>query len=141
MSAAPDAGYRPLDHTADVSLRAWGPTLPALFEQAAEGMMAQMLDVAQVPCTHRRRVRVEAPDRESLLVEWLNELLYLREVEGQTFVRARVTRLTDTTLEAEVEGGAVTVGAIFHPIKAATYHDLAIRETGAGFEAVIVFDV
>lgn len=141
MSAPPNAGYQPLDHTADVSLRAWGPTLPALFEQAAEGMMAQMLDVARVPRTGRRRVQVAAPDRESLLVEWLNELLYLREVEGETFVRARVTHLTDTTLEAEVEGGPVPAGAVFHPIKAATYHGLAIRETETGYEAVIVFDV
>jgi len=136
-----DAGYQALDHTADVSLRAWGPTLPALFEQATTGMMAQMLDLAAVPRTLRRRVRVEAIDRESLLVEWLNELLYLREVEGQTFVRARVTQLTDTALEAEVEGGEVAEAAVFHPIKAATYHDLAIRETPAGYEATIVLDV
>ncbi len=136
-----DAGYQPLDHKADVSLRAWGTTLPALFEQAAEGMMAQMLDVTRVPRTHRRQVRVTAPDREALLVEWLNELLYLREVEGVTGVRAHVTHMTNTTLEAEVEGGVAPAGTIFHPIKAATYHGLAIQETGAGYEATIVFDV
>jgi len=138
---AEDAGYQALDHTADVSLRAWGPTLPALFEQAARGMMAQMLNLTVVPRTLRRRVRVEAQDRESLLVEWLNELLYLREVEGETLPYARVTQLTDTMLEAEAEGGEVAEEAIFHPIKATTYHELAIRETPAGYEAVIVFDV
>jgi SHS2 domain-containing protein len=135
------AGYQPLNHTADVSLRAWGPTLPALFEQAAAGMMAQMLDLAAVPRTLRRRVRVEAGDQVSLLVEWLNELLYLREVEGEAFVHARVTRLTDTVLEAEVKGGEVADEAVFHPIKAATYHDLAIRKTPAGYEVTVVFDV
>ena len=136
-----DAGYQALDHTADVCLHAWGPTLPALFEQAAEGMMVQMLDVAAVPRTLRRRVRVTAGDRESLLVEWLNELIYRREVESETFVQAQVTSLTDTTLEAEVEGGVAAAGAVFHPIKAATYHNLAIQETPAGYEVVIVFDV
>lgn len=135
------AGYQALDHTADVSLCVWAPTLPALFEQAAKGMMAQMLDLNAVPRTHRRLVRVDAGDRESLLVEWLNELLYLREVEGETFVHARVTQLTGTMLEAEVEGGAVDENAVFHPIKAATYHDLAIREVPAGYEVTVVFDV
>lgn len=135
------AGYQALDHTADVSLRVWAPTLPTLFEQAAKGMMAQMLDLDAVPRTHRRRVHVDAGDRGSLLVEWLNELLYLREVEGETFVHARVTQLTATVLEADVEGGQVDEKAVFHPIKAATYHDLAIREVPAGYEVTVVFDV
>lgn len=135
------AGYQALDHTADVSLRVWGPTLPALFEQAAAGMMAQMLDPAAVPITLRRTVQVTAGDRESLLVEWLNELLYRRDAEGETFVRAHVLSLTATALAAEVEGGAAPAGAVFHPIKAATYHGLAIRETADGYEATIVFDV
>ncbi|MBU0493133.1 MAG: archease [Chloroflexi bacterium] len=136
-----DAGYQSLDHTADVSLRVWAPTLPALFEQAARGMMAQMLDVSAVPLTQRRRVCVTALDRESLLVEWLNELLYRREVDGETLVRACVVRLSDTELEAEVEGGVAASAGVFHPIKAATYHDLVVREVPAGYAATIVFDV
>jgi len=72
-------------------------------------------------------------------VDWLNELIYLHEVEGETYAEFRITAFTPTALTAQVIGGATT--RKLKTIKAATYHDLRITETAGGAEAHIVFDV
>ena len=96
-----------------------------------------------------RTIRLEASDREALLVEWLNELLYLVETEGLLFSDFRIESLTvseaaragevGATMVAHV-GGAVAPVTRAH-IKAATFHDLKLVEDAAGWSTVITFDV
>lgn len=138
------AGYEILEHTADVGIRAFGPTFESVFEQAAWGL-AEILGakalkegLGQAPV---RAVKATASDREALLVDFLNELLFLHESEEAAFSDVRVTRLNDQEVEATVEltpleGEPETTG-----VKAATYHQLSIEETDGGYEARVYLDV
>jgi SHS2 domain-containing protein len=93
------------------------------------------------PATHPivRVIELRSDDYESLLVAWLQELLYYTESESNLFSEFRIQALTPTFLRAEVTGSAI--GRIDKVIKAVTYHNLSIRRTWEGFEVTIVFDV
>ena len=86
----------------------------------------------------QRALLLPADDRESLLVGFLAELLYLSEVDGIGFDRFEL-RLDEESLSANLEGA--NIESLQKGIKAVTYHGLSIRETEAGLEANLVFDV
>ncbi len=131
--------YLEIDHTADRAMQVWGDRLPDLFVGAARGMYSLMADLNGLVATQWQEVRLEALDRESLLVDWLNELLYLTETEGTVFVDWQIESLTDHILVARA-GGAPAEVTKAH-IKAATFHDLALVEDEMGWSTVLTFDV
>ncbi len=131
--------YTVLDHTADLALRVRGRSLEELFANAALGMFAQMVDVALVPLTVRREIALEADDGEALLVAWLSELLYLREIHGEAYSRFSVHLPSPGRLEGVAEGGPWS--QFSRPVKAVTYHGLRIERAAGEYAARIVFDV
>jgi SHS2 domain-containing protein len=136
----PEDAIQIVEHTADWALRVTGADLVELFSRAAVGM-ARLLagDLSAVPLDCERSVTLEAPDAESLLVEWLGELAYWAEREGLVFPDVRLERVRATELTGTVRGGRAP--ELQKHIKAVTYHDLAVRETDRGLEVTIVFDV
>ena len=131
--------YEEIEHTADLAIRAYGRDVSELFANAAHGMFALMAEPSLEGPARERGVSLEAMDRESLLVDWLNELIYLHEVEGETYYQLAIETLSSTKLEAHVTGGPTK--SKIKAIKAATFHNLAIEETVNGLVATIVFDV
>jgi riboflavin kinase/FMN adenylyltransferase len=140
--------FREIEHTADRALQVWGQELPDLFAGAARGMYSLMGDLGQdspVPTTWCQ-VSLSAMDRETLLVDWLNELLYLTEAEGVLFVSFQIESLTETALKARAGGFRPRAGAghglvTKADIKATTFHNLQIVPDEAGWSTVITFDV
>ena len=130
--------WQELDHTADLALRVWGADLADVFGTAARGMFALLTDVDGVVVTRSVSVALDSLDAEALLVDWLNELLYLSEAEGLAFTSFVFAVLSPTHLEARVEGGPMQ--EYWNYIKAATFHNLEIRPTGEGYVTELVFD-
>ena len=128
-----------LEHTADLAIRVRGGDLPELFANAAYAMFCQLADLERLTPSMMRQVVVQGWDHESLLVNWLNELLYLHETRGEVYTDFQVEALTPQRLQATVRG--VPTAEVRTIIKAATYHGLSITETAEGLEATIVFDV
>ena len=131
--------FEEIEHTADLAMRAYGRDLRELFANAAHGMFALMVEPSLEESACQREVSLEATDYEGLLVDWLNELIYLHEVEGETYSQFAIKTLLPTGLKAQVTGGPTKIKT--RAIKAATFHDLAIEETANGLVATIVFDV
>lgn len=137
--------WEELEHTADLALRVWAPDWQDLFSAAARGLAALTATATQGPLTRVATLALEAVDRESLLVDWLNELLYLGESAGErgaqriVYLAFRFEALTETTLRATALGARVTEAR--NAVKAATFHDLAIRTTETGLETTLVFDM
>jgi len=129
--------------TADKGIRAWGRDLSEVFRNAAQGMWSLMVEPGSARREDALPVTVEAADRETLLVAWLNELLYLHEVERFVAADFVIKALTELRLEAEVWGERVDRSrhlALGH-VKAATYHMLQVVPTRDGWEARVVVDV
>ena len=135
--------YRQLPHTADLAWRLWGASLPELFENAGCALSATLTDRRYLRRRATREVSLEAFDREALLVDWLNHLLYLFDVDGFVGRDFQVVSLTDEHLEARVTGESFDPDR--HPsltgVKAATFHQLSIVPAGDGWQATVVLDL
>lgn len=132
--------YEEIEHTADLAIRAYGRDSKELFANAAYGMFSAMgIDLEAVKPTLRREMRLEALDREALLVDWLNELLYLHETEGEIYVDFDIHTLSTTELRATMSGAKGNDARMV--IKAATFHDLKIERIDKGYVTTIVFDI
>ncbi len=133
--------FEVLEHTADVGIRAVGPTLEETFEQATLGM----LDIAGISGPRGTggtlRILVEAGDLGALLVEWLSEILYLHD--------SRTASIADVELESVGPGsamGTVALGPLDQEsegtqVKAVTYHRLRVERTQSGWEAELYLDI
>lgn len=134
------AGYREAPHTADVALEVWAQDLPELFEQAARGLFGLVAATEPgAPDQVERRVSLVAPDWETLLVDWLNELLALSDEHQEAFVTFDVELSEPGRLSAHILG--TRAYSPRRAIKAATFHGLEIRRGPNGYRTVIVFDV
>ena len=144
--------FEEIPHTADWSFRAFGRDLRELFENAAFAIFSMQgsIDANAQPSAKEiaREVQVSGIDYESLLVNWLSELLYLQESNRETYQRFRVEEISPNPLETAGSPTALRAIIFGQParkidkiIKAVTYHNLKIQKTHDGWEAVVVVDV
>ena len=89
--------------------------------------------------TVEKRIELNAFDRESLLVDWLSEILYWAESEQILFQEFNILSLTDTHMTAVLRGRRH--GQLHSVPKAVTYHNLEIVNTPTALYATIVLDV
>ena len=135
--------FEVLEHPADIGFRAFGGTLPELFAHAALAMLSIADDPAAAAPKQEYPLAVESGDRESLLVDWLNEVLYWFDGKRITFRDFRVTQFRETAIEA------VGVGEPRDPlrhrarliVKAVTYHQLKIERRGGWWVAEVYLDI
>ncbi len=130
--------WEPISHTADLALHVWADDLADLFITAGRGLMSLITEPERLCATRTHPIALDASDVETLLVDWLNELLYLSECHAFGFVGAEFAALSETHLEATLQGGPWPGYTSY--VKAATFHNLAIRRTATGYETEIVFD-
>ena len=130
-----------LAHTADIGLRMWAPDGATLFAGAARAMFGLIYETLAAPPTEEgHQVSLVASDPETLLIDWLNELLFLFEVDGLAYTEALMDRWEPTQMAATVRGQRPTEPPIVH-IKAATYHQIRVRPVADGWEAQVFFDI
>jgi SHS2 domain-containing protein len=143
-----DPSYEEIEHTADWAIRVRGRDLRDLFAAAARGMFSLVADLAAVAPGRELELDLRAIDTETLLIDWLNELLYLAEQKRIIFSSFQILQLDEPEpghadgaahLRARVAGGPVP--ALRKTIKAATFNSLAIARDAAGVTTEIVFDV
>jgi len=129
-----------LEHTAEVMLRLRATTLAELLAEAGRALARVELGGPLPPAAGEPRpIAVQSPDREALLVDWLNELVYLAETERWVPVEFEMVTATDTTVRA-LARGVVTDEAPAR-VKAATFHGLKVVAGPQGLEAEVVLDV
>ena len=132
------SGFRELPHTADWELEVWAPDLATLLEQAARGMyqLCEAILVSHPRIT--RRIKLILIEPEILLIDFLTELIFLTESEGLAFDEFNL-KFEGNRFIADVTGSKLE--SLSKEIKAVTYHNIKIRETGSELKANIVFDV
>lgn len=136
----PEAGaWRELVHTADWAVDVTGADPRQLFANAAAAMYALQETDATQPVTLARAISADADGYEDLLVAWLNRLLLGQELGGEMHTRFELFELSERGLRGAAYGYR---GAPAHTaIKAVTYYDLSVRQTDAGWQARVTFDV
>jgi SHS2 domain-containing protein len=133
-------GHELVDHTSEITLRVRAPTFPALIAEAtrafAELVPASMRDRIS---EKRREFQVGGADRAATLVVWLNELVYLCEVERWLPVEVDVTEEESVGLHIRAKG--VALAKPFVLVKAATLHHASVEEWSRGLVGEVTLDV
>lgn len=130
-----------IEHTADMGLKAYGKNLAEAFVNAAYGMFSIIAELDDFKEKETRRVEINGDDKESLLFEWLNTLLYYFDVEGLVFKRCNISEFGESFLKADC------IGEKYNPkrhhlktgIKSATYYMLEVDK--AKNQVQVIFDV
>lgn len=132
-------GFVEIEHTADLALRIWAPTLKDLYKLAVEGMNSLIkFTLNENASGNYEQFSFDGVDLESMLVALLNECNYKLQ---QDYLSSKITEIC-------VENQKLT-GTFFHQkiksfdmeIKAVTYHNLKIMHSELGYVVDIVFDV
>jgi len=135
--------YELRDHTADVAVEAGGGTLGDVFAAVADGMAAAMCNEIPAEGGDRFEVAVTAEGREALLFDYLDELIYERDVREVLPVDNEATvSVTDGTWRVAASARGVGLDRVSaRDLKAVTYSEMDIAETADGWRAYVVFDV
>jgi SHS2 domain-containing protein len=132
--------HRWVDHTAEVQLQVGAASLAGLLAEAGRALGALLLrGYATEPSGKPRMIEVSSVDREALLVDWLNEIIFLAEVERWVAVDFDFSEASETRLKASARGVSVADPPAL--VKAATFHGLAVEERDDGLQAEVIFDV
>ena len=155
MSSVP---FELRDHTADVAVEATGETLDAVFGAVADGMAVAMCDEIP-PDGDRFSLSVAAEGDEQLLFDYLDELIYERDVRGVLPVdnEASVTAPSESSTAEPTPAESAPPDGEWHveatargvpldrvsarDLKAVTYSEMDLSETEDGWHAYVVFDV
>ncbi len=135
--------YEVFEHTADIGLHAFGRTLPELFIHAAQGLEHLLVPLEQVRVVTTRTITAEGRDTLSLLIAWLNELIFLFDTEYLLFRNFTIETLSETHLTAQAAGEPYDRERheLSSAIKAVTWHEAAITREGERYRARIIFDL
>ena len=125
-----ERGFAFLEHTADVGILACGTDLKEAFVNAARAMFSLITDLDEVNEVASRTIEITPSSPENLLVDWLNELIFLFDVENMLYKRFDIREFQPTRLKAVVYGEKADTSRheIKTGIKAATYHMLLVEE-------------
>ena len=131
------------EHTADIGLRVRAVELNELFAEAARGLFGLIVEnLIDVRPTQTERFHVDGQEREYLLFDWLNELLYRFDSRHLVCSEFNVT-VAESGLDAEVRGEPLDPDRhrLDHEVKAITYHGLKVEQTPDGWLAEVILDI
>lgn len=136
------AQFQILEHRADLKIRVFGRDLKELFSNAALAMANQQNSEAGKKTREREGwelLEIASSDLESLLVDWLSEILSRSDTYQKVYFDFRIEKLTQKRLKAKIRG--VSVGQKSIDIKGVTYHGLKVEKTGNYWQTTIIFDI
>jgi SHS2 domain-containing protein len=135
--------WETFEHEADIGLIIRGANGPELFATAGRAFFDLVCRIEAVQERERYELAGEARGVESLLVDWLNDLVYLFEGEGVVCRRFSFREWSQTRYRVEAFGEPLDE-ARHEPrdlVKAATYHGLTVQELPGLWEARVILDV
>jgi SHS2 domain-containing protein len=141
--ASSQAGFREIDHTADLAIEVTGHDLPSLFSVAGEALYSLIVDPSTIEPRDEIVISTNADQPEELLHAWLRELLGAFNVQGFVGKTCEMIELTDKRAEGKIKGEKLDLARHrFHTeIKGVTYHDFTLWRSSDGWHARIIFDV
>ena len=138
-----NAPFQILEHPADIGFRAFGDSLPELFENSAIALVSIASEIEDIAPREPYRLEATASDLESLLVAWLSEVLYWFDGKRIGFRSFRVSEISSERV------AAVGFGEPRNPerhrakliVKAVTWHHLRVTEEDGHWSAEVYLDV
>lgn len=141
------SGFSFLDHPADMGFSAWAESMPELFATCAKALTSTLVDFDSLSQKTPMAIEVQGDDLETLMFNWLSEILYLFDAERMFFSEYTVTRLENQNgvfhLHVDLQGEAFdqTTHQVKTYVKAITFHQLQIKQIDDRFQAQVYLDI
>lgn len=134
--------FEVLEHTADIGFRAWGATFDALLANASCALVAIAVELEEIEPRQPYPITARGEDRESLLVNWLNEVLYY--LDGRQIALSRFDIRQRGEWEASGVGWGEPRSLAHHAkliVKGVTYHQLRIAQEHGRWCCEVYLDI
>lgn len=133
--------YEIINHTADLKIKGFGKTKKKLFLNLLKAMIeCQKAKMKEEEKPKVRKIRIKSLNLETLLVDFLNEIIYLSQINKEIYPEANFKKFSTKEIEAELVGRPVE--RFGEDIKAVTYHGLKIEKIEENiFQATVLFDI
>ena len=154
--------YQILEHSGDLKIKVWGKSLEELFKNSAEAMYGAAcgrkfkiqkclpvpitIGISKIPYRIAKckikEVVIKGSDYENLLINFLNELLYLSDTQNKGFYPQNLVfgkKGDNLTLSANLLPFPFLIPEL--EIKSATYHNLKVEKKDDLYQTTIVFDI
>jgi len=132
--------FEVLEHPADIGFRAFGSTPAELFRNAALALLSISAELEDIRPLQEYPLAASGADYESLLVNWLNEVLYFTDGKRLGLCEFRIEEMDATHVAATGLGEPNRFRARLI-VKAATYHQLKVAQTASGWVAEVYLDI
>lgn len=134
--------FKVIDFYGDAGLEIWGSSMKKLFENASKGLY-KLITPSNIKPVTEIEITLTASDKETLLLKWLNELIFLFDAKGFVGSKFVFKQLDENNLIATVCGDYFDnkkhkKGLL---IKAATYHNMLFDINKDGLYAKVIFDI
>jgi len=132
--------YKFLSHTADIKFQGFGKTLNEVFENSGLAMIHVFYE-GKIKSPKIKKIKVKGKDLESLMYNFLEELLFLIETG---FLPGKINVKIDKDkkiLSAELAGDHIKNYKVRPDVKAITYNDMFVKKIKNKFVAQVVLDV
>lgn len=135
--------FRFLEHTADMKFQAYGKSLEEAFKNAALALREVISGKIKVMEKISKRIEIEGRDFESLLYNFLEELLFLLDAEGFLFSQIKDIKIDKKNfkLKAVIFGDKAKRYDFTNEVKAITYNEMFVKKEKNKYVIQAVLDV
>lgn len=138
-----DKGYEFFEHTADVGVTVHGATLEDVLVHAAQALTELIVEDSRLAPAEERTVALQAEDPKTLLLAWLNEVLFWFSTDRFLPVEFEVRVADERSVRGRVRGERFdparhTSGT---EVKGITRHQFRVEQVNGRWEAQVIFDV
>ena len=129
-------------HQADIGIRGFGESIEKAFEQAAVSMVAVVCNPETIEAKEQILINCEGTDRELLLADFLNAIIYEMATRNMLFSKFQVNiEANKLAGKAWGEKADPKKHDLAVEVKAATYSQLAVENKDGQWIAQCVVDV
>lgn len=131
------------DHTADVGVNVWAPTLAELVRPAGDGLYAVIGELVAAETAEAETFDLKGDEAALLLRDYIAELLHRFERQHLRATEVDVEVFDDARLAARCQFARVDMqrSQLEREVKAITYHRLEIKPVAGGFQATYIVDI
>lgn len=134
--------FKFLPHTADIKFQAFGNSIEKVFENSALALFNTIYD-GKIKNKKKFKIKVQGHDLESLLYNFLEEVLVLIDSKNFLPAKIKILKFNDKSfkIESEVSGDDAKNYQISMHVKAITYNEMFIKKIKNQFVAQVVLDI
>lgn len=131
-----------LDHTADIAVEVEAPSLEKLFEEAGLAVMQVSADLSTVKPALKTVIEKTKDDKEKLLFDFLEEIIYLKDAEYTLFSEFKIS-VKGNKMRCEAWGEKIDPKRmkLDKDVKAITYHKFSLKKDGKIWKAFFILDI